>query len=35
MIGQLFGGMLWCLIPLAIVAAVGVPFYWWMDHTIG
>lgn len=26
--------LLWCLIPLAIVAAVGVPFYVWMSRTV-
>lgn len=27
-------GLLWCLVPLAIVLAVGVPFYWWMSRTV-
>lgn len=26
--------LLWCLVPLAIVAAIGGPLYWWMSHTI-
>jgi nitrogen fixation-related uncharacterized protein len=26
-------GALWCLIPLALLACVYVPLFWWMGRT--
>lgn len=26
--------LLWCLVPLAFVLVIGVPFWWWLSRTV-